>query len=428
MTSRGVPTRYGSRPLGDYKGVLLILLSWALSRIAMTVLLVVDAEAAGTSDLARYHSVAYAVVRGEGIRSLEYWEYPIGALAVVIPPIYAAADHLDYIVLFTSMAMLFDLAALAGVLLSSPRGSLNVFGGWIWLIAPPSLGVLGLTRLDVIACALAVVALSICLRRGWAGAAGFLLALGAAIKVWPGLLILPLLDHARSKTRVAVGVSTATVLILSLIQLFGWWSLSTSFLEHQTDRGVQIESFAALPLMWLDQLNIVNYSSEFAFGARELRGPGVDVVAAVSTLLMFASLAGLVVFALAGGFHGRIRTEERLVVFCTLVVSVLIVTNKVFSSQYMLWLTVMVAALCGWRRPDLRMAAAVVGASVLTHLIFPLFYAGLVAEQIGVLSLLTARDALVVYVVWRVVAPVLGPTSPRPANIADRRRVSEVLR
>lgn len=416
------------RGLVSDRSVALLLTCWVLSRVLMACLLVVDAEAAGISDLARYHSVAYTVVRGDGIRSVEHWEYPIGALAIVIPPIYFAANHVDYIALFTGMAMLFDLAALVGILLSAPRGSVNRFGGWIWVIAPLSLGVLGLTRLDVAACAVAVVALSVCLRRGWAGVAGFLLVLGAAIKIWPGLLILPLLDYARGKAGAAAGVLTATALTFSVIQRFDWWYLSTSFLGHQRDRGVQIESFAALPLMWLDQLNIVNYSSEFAFGARQLRGPGVDIVAASSTVLMFASLGGLAALALSRRFLSRIRAEERFVLLCTLVVSALIVTNKVFSSQYMLWLTVMVAALCGWRRPDLRMTSALVGASVLTHLIFPLFYAGLVAERIEILSLLTVRDALVIYVVWRVVAPVLGPTSPTSLNAADRRRASEVLR
>ncbi|MFO7690203.1 MAG: hypothetical protein R6W83_06565 [Cryobacterium sp.] len=78
-------------------------------------------------------------------------------------------------------------------------------------------------------------------------------------------------------------------------------------------------------------------------------------------------------------------------------VSAFVVFNKVGSPQYMLWIVpvVVVGITHGWARwrtPAYLMLVI----SVLTTLVFPVFYLPLVAGNLPALLLLTARNALLV--------------------------------
>jgi hypothetical protein len=378
--------------------------AWVVTRITMVCLLVVDAEVAGTSDVRRYHAVAEALVTKGGERPVDVWEYPLGALLVVVVPLaLGASAYVDYLLAFVAVSVALDLATFAGVLMSSPRGSVNRFGGWIWVMAPLALGLVSITRLDVAACALAACGLSLSARRHNDGCAGVLLVAGALVKVWPGLLLLPVLAWSRGWSRALYGALGAGALALIVVHVAHLWYLSTSFLEYQRDRGIQIESFPALPLLWLDQMGVVDYSTRFEFGARHLQGPGTDVIAALASIVMILALTGVAVFTRTP----RVRAlphAERVLLAGTLVVLALVITNKVFSSQYILWVAVMIAALSGWRRADLRTAAARVLAAALTHVVYPLRYGSLIAGELAPLMVLTARDLSILYIVWRLVA------------------------
>ena len=119
-----------------------------------------------------------------------------------------------------------------------------------------------------------------------------LTGLGAAIKLWPALLIGAFMSY-RSDRRPA-GVAFVVVgfglAVISLI--FGGWSRLISPLTWQSDRGLQIESILATPLMLAraarpDQW-IVDMSQ---YQAYEIFGPGVDVWVMISSLATVLGLA-----------------------------------------------------------------------------------------------------------------------------------------
>src|SRR6185295_7359301 len=122
--------------------------------------------------------------------------------------------------------------------------------GWavdFWLLFVFLIGALSYLRFDMLPAVLAGGALLAARRRPWI--TGALTGLGAAIKLWPALLIPSFLSYKPDRRRaglafVAVGFGLALV---SLI--FGGWLRLISPLTWQADRGLQIESIWATPLM-----------------------------------------------------------------------------------------------------------------------------------------------------------------------------------
>ena len=155
-----------------------------------------------------------------------------------------------------------------------------------WLIFVPLIGPLAYLRFDMLP---AVLAGGPARSTAQAMDHGALTGLGAAIKLWPALLIGAFMSY-RSDRRPA-GVAFVVVgfglAVISLI--FGGWSRLISPLTWQSDRGLQIESIWATPLMLAraarpDQW-IVDMSQ---YQAYEIFGPGVDVwvmISSVATVL-----------------------------------------------------------------------------------------------------------------------------------------------
>ena len=112
------------------------------------------------------------------------------------------------------------------------------------------------------------------------------IAFGAALKLWPALLVLPLLGVGRRGTRVAAGFGiTGGGLALASL-LIGGWERLVSPLTWQSNRGLQIESVPATPLMWLRAASegrgwTVGLSR---YNAYEISGPGAQFALQVQRL------------------------------------------------------------------------------------------------------------------------------------------------
>ena len=212
-----------------------------------------------------------------------------------------------------------------------------------WLIFVFLIGPLSYLRFDILPAVLAGGALLAARRRPWI--TGALTGLGAAIKLWPALLIPAFLSYKPDRRRaglafVAVGFGLALV---SLI--FGGWSRLISPLTWQSDRGLQIESIWATPLM------IVRAIPAARLGRRHLQVPGVRdlragrrawvTISTVATLLGLAMIVALWVRAFRAG--GSTPIAIGFVIMST--VAIMTVTNKTLSPQYLLWLGGPMAAM-----------------------------------------------------------------------------------
>ncbi|MSW39203.1 MAG: DUF2029 domain-containing protein, partial [Actinobacteria bacterium] len=190
------------------------------------------------SDVRLYNWWAGNIIDGHFPINDPMWQYP---------PIAALLFTLGYLISpqtigFVSLALTADAAILAMLIRAGRRVTpIAVTPAWLWVATPLVMGPIALGRFDVFPTALAVAAL-LATRPQTTGAA---LAVGALLKVWPGLGLLAVKRSAFAKTFlmfILTGVAVTAALM-------AWWPDSFGFIIGQRSRGLQIESVGALPYM-----------------------------------------------------------------------------------------------------------------------------------------------------------------------------------
>ena len=145
-----------------------------------------------------------------------------------------------------------------------------------WLLFVFLIGPLSYLRFDLLPAVLAGGALLAARRRPWV--AGALTGLGAAIKLWPALLVGPLsrpTGPPGGRSRSASSRSGVGLAVLSLI--LGGWSRLISPLTWQSGRGLQIESIWATPLMVARAVRPSSWLVDISkYQAYEIFGSGVS--------------------------------------------------------------------------------------------------------------------------------------------------------
>ncbi|MCL2653155.1 MAG: hypothetical protein FWD63_05145 [Propionibacteriaceae bacterium] len=260
-----------------------------------------------------------------------------------------------------------------------------------WVVFLALLGPIMWFRIDLIPAA--AVTLGLLLLATRPGAGGALLAVGAAAKIWPALLILPALGRTTGARRrgIGFGIAGASLALLSL--LFNGWARSISPITWQDRRGLQIES---LPATWAmirhagtDTVRVV-YTDYHAY---QVIGTGVSSAETVADWLMAAAIvyaiAIAVLLALVPALKDGPKATDRpglgfaIVLAAAATIAAMIAANKTFSPQYLIWLAGPLGLLlAGAKTASQRwwaLTAAVLGCIIagLTQLIFPLHYNGL---------------------------------------------------
>jgi hypothetical protein len=351
------------------------------------------------------------------------WVYPAGAM---VPMLVAGIGGLGYgsgyAIVWSLMVTALDAAALA-VLMRRRNG---LAGAWWWTAFLLLLGPVAMGRLDAVVAPLVVVALLWGVDRP--AVASFLLAVGAWIKVAPGVLLAPLFLAARRPWReVVVPAAALSAVVVGTVVGLGGGAQVFSFLFEQGARGLQIESIGATP--WLLVAVFTTRIQRFMnqdINTWEIYGPGTAQMAALlGVLFTVAIAAGAVLLWWRRERLGRRlwtdRTEryELLVRGAMLLTLAMLVFNKVLSPQYIGWLAgpVVVAValgLPGWDRTR-RLVLVVAGA---TQIVFPWLYAQITYGGMGTTLVLAARNvALVVMLLWSVRA-LLGQREDEPARVA----------
>ena len=346
--------------------------AWALLWLATRALIVAEVGfwASGhprLEDVNNYETWSHVLTSQHAFPSGAAWQYPPGAgllmlLPRVIPVSYGEA--------FVGLMLLVDLAGLV-LLARLARRSGNDTGVWVWLLAMPLLGAFAVLRFDLVPTVIAIAALLVIHRRPqWFGA---LVGLGAAIKLWPIVLLFGEWDRRRL-LRGALAALAAIALVFAVsTAAFGD---PTGFLGEQGDRGLQEEAVATAPWQVGQIVSGDPYQREIRYGAWEVTAPGAATVAILLEWLTLAALA-----AAAAWWWGRARAiragcreladaaVSRDLVFT--VVLLLVVTSRVLSTQYMVWLLGLAAVvLSGGTTRLARPAWIVVGATALSTATF----------------------------------------------------------
>ncbi len=281
-------------------------------------------------------------------------EYPLPA-QWILQGIYWLADGYEtYFGWFAGIMLTLDAVVAASLFRRD-----NAKGSLVWILFTAAGGPIMYFRFDLIPAALVVWACLFLATRP--RVAGALVALGAAVKLWPALLALPLaapnpLQRGAGRNRLLGFLVAGFALGMSSL-LLGGWSRSISPLVWQSRRGLQMESVPATPLMFLRTFTESQSWPVFLskWNALELQGPGVGFLLQVSTVLTvgWVLLTALLSWRLLRHFHRQspaLHEAMLLVVLASVLAT--IIANKTLSPQYILWLGGPLAVLVLSRRSD----------------------------------------------------------------------------
>lgn len=336
------------------------------------------------------------------------------ALAVLLVAVWFTASLPYRSTAFNSWLPVFALSMLLldGLVATMLFKHGSVGASVFWILFIGACGPIVWFRFDMLTAA--AVALACLWLNRHPATSGALIGLGAAIKLWPALLIAPMsaptpLRAGRGRCRLIGFAATGFTLGLASL-LIGGWARSASPLTWQSSRGLQMESVPATPLIFLRTFTAnpawrVELSK---YNAIEFRGPGIDPLLGLSTLLTAGSI--LLTVALTWRLLRNFRSsDERLTQAILLsvlaVVLATVISNKTLSTQYVQWLAGPLAALLAlgsspWlKRPRRVLAIGLVIIALLTQYTYPWGTLGIMAIPNGSgfeSSTLVARNVLLV--------------------------------
>jgi Glycosyltransferase family 87 len=318
-------------------------------------------------DVNRYETWSHTLTGEGAFPGGDAWQYPPGAGLLMLLPRLLPVGYGEA---FVGLMLAVDFVGL--VLLGRlGRRTGNETGVWVWLLAMPLLGTFAVLRFDLVPTVIAIAALLVVGRRPhWFGA---LVGLGAAIKLWPVLLLFGEWDRARLLRSVAAAGAVVALIFLATAIAFG---NPADFVSNGGDRGLQEEAVATIPWQLEEIVSGDPYPREIRFGAWEIATPTADTVA---RLLGWLTLAVLAAAALWWWRWSRLVRAgcERLADaavsrdFVFTVVLLVVVTSRVLSTQYMVWLLGLAAVVLSAGTARLaRPAWIVVGAAALSMATF----------------------------------------------------------
>lgn len=386
-----------------------VLAAWFVSRLLLmllaTTVLPWFSHGAVLGDVKIYQGWAHILEHGSYPVHDTRWQYPPAAALIFLAPLLITHFGASYLVTFFFLALLADFAVYALLLSHADRNAAadgaepHLTGVWAWVVGGFAIGPLLLMRYDVIVTALAVAGLvfparSVKLRWSVRGA---LLGVGALVKVWPGALILGL--PPKGPGRRAVGWMAGTAAVLTAILSLSMTG-ALSFLSGQSNRGIEVESVLASVFM---VLHWFGYPAKVAmsYGSFQISGPGISAVASFAELLTVVGV-GIVLWWRLMRFKARSWTPGLMYDTAFTVVLVLVVTSRVLSPQYLIWLLGLAALVLTENGPMrrgtvmARPACLVVFCVLITQVEFPLLFGEVMGGQFWGTMVVAARNLILV--------------------------------
>jgi len=427
MTSASVAPRRSPRlldlpPAVVAQGRYSIALRWVLSRALTLSVLVFGHESDVSGDVQYYARSLHQLFNGAGLHTT-LQEYPLPVFVVILPQFLLGFENQVAFVLLFAVSMLVVDAAFTGLLWRGDgrrRGDASNL--WLWFV--PAIGPLAYFRFDLVPAVLAGGAVLTALRRP--AVAGALTAIGAALKLWPAVMLPTFLIHRGDRRQVLAGFFGTGLVIGGAALAVGGIGRTLSPLRWQAARGLQIESVAATPLMLARMVHPVGTWSVGVseYKAFEIFGPGVHLVSQLTSGLTV--LGGLLLVTLWWRAHSAAAPSAETLGWIFLATALVVtVTNKTLSPQYLLWLGGPAAALAVRTPADHAVrtfARVLLVTAVSTQLLFPIGYNALLKTHsfMPLVTLdLTLRNVALLWLTWYAVRQVWRQTRRAPEALAQ---------
>ncbi|NEO86533.1 MAG: DUF2029 domain-containing protein [Spirulina sp. SIO3F2] len=330
------------------------------------------------------------------------WILPLAISAVLVfwlsPLLFLALIILPLIVGITRSTRL----------TSQQKQTLGVYGIYILILSP-----LWLWRYDIFVAVIILLSL-VSLRQSRFVFSGLCVGLGILAKLYPVMMLPPialylLVQRAYAqllKFGLAVvgicGLGTLPFLLVDRHQFF-------SFLGYHQERPLQLESLPAGVAILLHQLDILDVEKILSHSSESLVFPGDRLILSLLPIIFVVGCC------LSSGWLGYCFSKQYqkqtqiplmwLMESCLLLHLVFMLSNKVFSPQYVIWLLPFM--ICASQRSRIIF----LWVCLLTILVYPTFYAQLLSSPMVAL-LLNARNGLML--VWAML--VCNQLKPRASE------------
>lgn len=325
-------------------------------------------------------------------------EYPPFALIFFILPGKFAATWQNFAVYYQIEVVVFDIIGLYLMYLIARRTArapwklLAVYTAGILVIGP----ITG-QQYDIFPAVLTLLAIYFFWRDRTALAWVFL-ALGTMTKIYPAVIApIFLVYYLRNReyrkiSRGIISFAAVSLLILLPFLITGPANL-LSLYNYHAERGVQMESTYASFLELADKLGLAQASTQFAFGSWNLTGGAATFLADASTPLLVLLLLAVYWLIYRRADTHRIDIAD-IGAFSLLAIVITLITSKVLSPQYLIWLIPLLPLLTGKVRYWIWGIYAAVG--VLTYYLFPISYFDLIAFKTNAVAALLVRNVLLI--------------------------------
>lgn len=263
-------------------------------------------------------------------------------------------------------------------------------------------------KFDVFAMTSVVASLYFFLERRFGLAYG-LIAFGTLVKLYPGLIlvlyllinVLEKVDRHRRNLLVGLAACVAVGLasILPLMAAGVSFADILSFVTFHTDRGFQVESLVGTAVQGLSYLGIGEFTLIPKYGTFDVASPICDALLPFWNIVVVAVMTAVLLLICLHVYRWKADGERGwdgrdLIVCAALVTITFMASNKVFSTQYMIWIfpmMAMVPAMLGRNMQALVLAAVMV--------LMEVFAMGIISTEIGsalYVGYAAARDVLLI--------------------------------
>jgi hypothetical protein len=334
-------------------------------------------------------------------------EYPPLALLGFLLPGLLFSTTLAYSwgfaveLLLCDLLILFIIADLASFLEISVRNALGIYTLLIM-----ATGAIVVCRYDILPAMLVMAALWAFVR-GRTGLAWAAAALGITAKMYP-VLIVPLFiiyqvkngQYRQLLKGVVIFLAVLVVVIAPwlIIDAPGFWNSMSYHLE----RGLHAESTYGAALMIGQLVGMSGIDTGFTYGSWNITSPLGDRLADISFPITAAFL--IIVYGLfwrrlekeSEGTMDRVTPEHagNILRYAALAVSIFMLTSKVFSVQYLIWLCPLLPLITGERKYIIVILYIAAGA--LTQYVYPYNYISFTAGEPWPVAILVVRNLVMV--------------------------------
>lgn len=360
-------------------------------------------------DVDLYNFWAKGLVKGIFPIEDSMWQYPPLAGVVFAIPQWLFGNALTGFIVFMIVV---DLLILITLLingsnqfkLNSSSTSLHgLSGAWFWVLWPILMGPLALTRFDVVPTIFALLSLiALSNKKIRPYLSGFLLSIGALVKLWPMLLFVIYPKKVLKK----VSASFVSTLVLVILFMSTWSVGFTNFLNNQTSRGLQVESIAATPFV-LAKLFGANVEYPFRYGSLEVQAAFATEIGFL--LNLFTLIVFIILFVL--NYQNKLNYLN-LFDKALVIVMISIALSRVFSPQFWVWIGGLAALALINKETKLKKVIVLLSISAfLTQLLYPGQYVQLLSGEFFATLLQISRVTLFVWALVLGTKLLLKPTS-----------------